>query len=77
MLNVYTAELTERIAGRFEERYHESPQKRKQEWMDAQSRAYAKKNKSVPDGEDIVARMNAYSRAVEHNKEEGATNGND
>ncbi len=77
VLNVYTAKLAERMAGRFEQRYHESPQKRKQEWMDAQSRAYAQKNQSVPDGEDIVSRMSAYSRAVERNKEDRATNGND
>ena len=45
--------------------------------MDAQSRAYAQKNQSVPDGEDIVSRMSTYSRAVERNKEDRATNGND
>lgn len=77
VLNVYTAELAERMAGRFEQRYHESPQKRKQEWIDAKSKVDAKKNKSVPDGEDIVTRMSAYSRAVERRKQEGTTNGND
>ena len=76
VMNIYMTELAERIAARFEERYHESPQMRKLQWEESMREAYKKKETQVPIGAEMVERIRAYKEAVEKRKKE-ASHGND
>lgn len=71
MMNICMAELAERIAARFNERYHESPVERRIRWENMQRIVYEQKRKPVPSSDEIIAGIRAYSEAVEKRKKEG------
>lgn len=71
MMNICMAKLAERIAARYNERYHESPVERRIRWEDMQRIVYEQKRKPVPSSDEIIAGIRAYSEAVEKRKKEG------
>jgi len=70
VMNIYMTEMAERIAVRFEERYHESPQNRRLKWEESMREAYKKKDTQIPSGTEMVERMRAYNEVAERRKKE-------